>query len=377
MRPALGASRWLGLTHEFGCVLPQCGACTVHINGEAKRSCVIPVGASRTCRSLRSRSERTRTDSDPEGVGRHQVPQCGTASGMIMAVSALLAKNPSPTDDELKNGNYEYLPLRTYPRIAPPFRHCSPEALHDDAQNGRSAAFGAAGALVVGYALWPSTRLARADAMAAKQASGSSPTGQDRRDDTVTVVIPHCDMGTGYSSRSQMAAEELDATGTRCAPRRRPADSLLQRPLGEASSCGKESIRQHSRLSARHGRQLFRNHRRVYGSSGDGRVSAIRATAWYGIRIAAPPPRNARRPRPPRRWNVASGDVFDAGRVAVLHEASGRSLASATSRPMRRVTIRLHIAPEAEGAIHNRRHVCPRSHSRTRSMAHGLRHRCT
>src|SRR5260221_2635904 len=94
----------IGLTGtKFGCGIAQCGACTVHINGEAQRSCVMPAKAAEG-------TEITTIEGvSAGGVTRvqqawidHQVPQCGYCqSGMIMSVSALLAKNPHPSDADL------------------------------------------------------------------------------------------------------------------------------------------------------------------------------------------------------------------------------------------------------------------------------------
>jgi isoquinoline 1-oxidoreductase subunit alpha len=94
----------IGLTGtKFGCGIAQCGACTVHVNGEAQRSCVMPAKAAEG-------AEITTIEGiSAHGVTRvqqawidHQVPQCGYCqSGMIMAVSALLAHNPHPTDADL------------------------------------------------------------------------------------------------------------------------------------------------------------------------------------------------------------------------------------------------------------------------------------
>src|SRR5258706_4404621 len=94
----------LGLTGtKFGCGIAQCGACTVHINGAAQRSCVLPAKAAEG-------AEITTIEGiSAKGVTRvqqawidHQVPQCGYCqSGMIMAVTPLLATNPHPTDDVL------------------------------------------------------------------------------------------------------------------------------------------------------------------------------------------------------------------------------------------------------------------------------------
>jgi isoquinoline 1-oxidoreductase subunit alpha len=94
----------IGLTGtKFGCGIAQCGACTVHINGEAQRSCVMPAKAAEG-------TEITTIEGiSAKGVTRvqqawidHQVPQCGYCqSGMIMAVTALLAKNARPSDQDL------------------------------------------------------------------------------------------------------------------------------------------------------------------------------------------------------------------------------------------------------------------------------------
>ncbi len=94
----------IGLTGtKFGCGIAQCGACTVHINGEAQRSCVMPAKAAEG-------TEITTIEGiSANGVTRvqqawidHQVPQCGYCqSGMIMAVTSLLAKNPPPSDQDL------------------------------------------------------------------------------------------------------------------------------------------------------------------------------------------------------------------------------------------------------------------------------------
>ena len=110
----------LGLTGtKFGCGIAQCGACTVHIDGEARRSCVLPVG------SIGDAKITTIEGLSANGVNAvqqawitHQVPQCGYCqSGMIMAVSALLAKNPHPADDELKSSVSNICRCGTYPRI--------------------------------------------------------------------------------------------------------------------------------------------------------------------------------------------------------------------------------------------------------------------
>jgi isoquinoline 1-oxidoreductase alpha subunit len=110
----------LGLTGtKFGCGIAECGACTVHVDGEARRSCVIPVAAAAGMQivTIEGLSADGVTPVQKAWI-EHQVPQCGYCqSGMIMAVSALLAKNASPTDQELKTSITNICRCGTYPRI--------------------------------------------------------------------------------------------------------------------------------------------------------------------------------------------------------------------------------------------------------------------
>ena len=86
---------------KFGCGVAACGACTVHVDGQAVRSCVTPLAsvAGRTVRTI----EGLAVDGTLHALQRawieHQVPQCGYCqSGMLMAAAALLARNPDPSD---------------------------------------------------------------------------------------------------------------------------------------------------------------------------------------------------------------------------------------------------------------------------------------
>ncbi len=110
----------LGLTGtKFGCGISACGACTVHVNGEATRSCVTAVGTvvGADIITIEGLSAKGLTPVQQAWID-HQVPQCGYCqSGMIMAISALLAKNPSPTDNELAESITNICRCGTYPRI--------------------------------------------------------------------------------------------------------------------------------------------------------------------------------------------------------------------------------------------------------------------
>jgi isoquinoline 1-oxidoreductase alpha subunit len=104
---------------KYGCGVSACGACTVHVAGKPMRSCMLPIAAV---------TDKQITTIEGLGAGaltavqkawiEHQVPQCGYCqSGMIMAVSALLARNSSPSDDELSTAVTNICRCGTYPRI--------------------------------------------------------------------------------------------------------------------------------------------------------------------------------------------------------------------------------------------------------------------
>ena len=97
----------VGLTGtKFGCGIGQCGACTVHIDGKAARSCITPLSA------VAGKSVTTIEGLDPNGAHplqtawvAAQVPQCGYCqSGQIMQAAALLKAKPQPSDAEIEQG---------------------------------------------------------------------------------------------------------------------------------------------------------------------------------------------------------------------------------------------------------------------------------
>lgn len=105
---------------KYGCGIGQCGACTVHLNGQAIRSCMTPAASAANARVT------TIEGLSPDGKHPLQiawreadVPQCGYCqAGQIMSAAALLAKHPKPSDDDIDvamNGNL--CRCGTYPRI--------------------------------------------------------------------------------------------------------------------------------------------------------------------------------------------------------------------------------------------------------------------
>lgn len=95
---------------KYGCGMAQCGACTVHLDGNAVRSCVLPVSAvaNKKIVTIEGLSKEGEHPVQQAWI-KHDVAQCGYCqAGQIMSASALLKKNPNPTDEEIAtamNGN--------------------------------------------------------------------------------------------------------------------------------------------------------------------------------------------------------------------------------------------------------------------------------
>jgi isoquinoline 1-oxidoreductase alpha subunit len=96
----------VGLTGtKYGCGMAQCGACTVHLNGEATRSCVMPVSAVVGKEVVTIEGLAAKNDHPLQQAWQEvDVPQCGYCqSGQIMTAAALLRKNPNPSEQEIIN----------------------------------------------------------------------------------------------------------------------------------------------------------------------------------------------------------------------------------------------------------------------------------
>ena len=120
--PLLWALRdLLGLTGtKFGCGVAACGACTVHLDGNAVRSCVTPLEAVRGKRVVTIEALGSADKPHPlqQAWLAQQVPQCGYCqSGMLMAAAALLATHRTPSDAEIDAAITNICRCGTYPRI--------------------------------------------------------------------------------------------------------------------------------------------------------------------------------------------------------------------------------------------------------------------
>jgi isoquinoline 1-oxidoreductase subunit alpha len=110
----------VGLTGtKYGCGMALCGACTVHLDGEPIRSCILPVSAAEGKKIVTIEGLSPTGDHPVQKAWvEHQVPQCGYCqSGMVMAAAALLAKTPKPTDADIDAGITNICRCGTYVRI--------------------------------------------------------------------------------------------------------------------------------------------------------------------------------------------------------------------------------------------------------------------
>lgn len=105
---------------KFGCGVAACGACTVHVNGRAVRSCVTPVGAveGSAVKTIEGLGDRDAPHPIQQAWLDHQVPQCGYCQcGMQMAVAAFLEHHPEPSDAEIDRGITNVCRCGCYERI--------------------------------------------------------------------------------------------------------------------------------------------------------------------------------------------------------------------------------------------------------------------
>lgn len=123
----------LGMTGtKFGCGIMQCGACTVHVDGVATRSCMYPISelGAKEVTTIEGLSEDVSHPLQRAWI-EADVPQCGYCqSGMIMAAASLLKVTPEPTDEEIDQQITNICRCGTYTRVR--------QAIHDAAKSSQS-----------------------------------------------------------------------------------------------------------------------------------------------------------------------------------------------------------------------------------------------
>lgn len=105
---------------KFGCGIAQCGACTIHLDGNAVRSCQLPASAAEGAQITTIEGLSENGDHPVQQAWlEHDVPQCGYCqAGQIMSAAALLAQNPNPSDNDIDNAmNGNICRCGTYTRI--------------------------------------------------------------------------------------------------------------------------------------------------------------------------------------------------------------------------------------------------------------------
>lgn len=104
---------------KFGCGVGACGACTVHVDGMAARSCVMPISAVSGKRVTTIEGLSATSDHPVQSAWTESgVPQCGYCqSGMIMAAAALLADKKNPSDSDIDQAMTNICRCGTYPRV--------------------------------------------------------------------------------------------------------------------------------------------------------------------------------------------------------------------------------------------------------------------
>jgi aerobic-type carbon monoxide dehydrogenase small subunit (CoxS/CutS family) len=136
----------LGLTGtKFGCGIGLCGSCTVHLDGVAVRSCIVPASAVQGMRITTIEGLAAGASHPVQAAWiAEQVPQCGYCqSGMIMAAASLLEQSPHPSDAEIYAGISNLCRCGTYPRIRRAVRRAAREIANGNRERRAGPADGA------------------------------------------------------------------------------------------------------------------------------------------------------------------------------------------------------------------------------------------
>jgi len=140
---------------KFGCGIAACGACTVHVDGQAVRSCVTPVSAvqGKDIRTIESLGSAEQPHALQQAWIAEQVPQCGYCqSGMLMAAAALLAHTPKPTDADIDAAMSNICRCGTYQRVRAAIHRAANSASKGASNTANQSAVNIANAQTTGSA---------------------------------------------------------------------------------------------------------------------------------------------------------------------------------------------------------------------------------
>ena len=309
---------------KFGCGMAQCGACTIHVNGRAQRSCVTPVasleGASvTTIEGLKS------ADGSLHALQQawidQQAPQCGYCqSGQLMSAAALLAENPNPSDSDIDNamrGNVCRCGM--YGRIRSAIKQVAGASFYDAMEEVRMGKWTRRGVLsagvlggtglVIGIAVRPGNPT---------ETAGHLVTGEGENllhiylkiDDQnrATAILPHSEMGQGaQTALTQMLAEELDADWDLMRFEEAPADAEYANMAVGRGYLFKGVDFPDAVVPTVDG--LMLNLADAMGMQVTGGSMSIRATGQYFLRAAGASVREMLVKTAAKAWGVPAGEI--------------------------------------------------------------------
>lgn len=221
---------------KFGCGVAACGACTVHVDRAAVRSCSFPVSEAAgkvvvTVEGLAKAASCMRFSAPGSKI---RCPNAATAGGFIMAAAALLQENPKPTDSDIDDVLSNICRCGTYSAIRRAVHRAAAISVAPREELGRRLAIvgGFAGAGLLGVGFWfarERDRLGHRRLLSVKSDEvGLNGWVKIGRDDSVTVAIPRAEMGQGVQTAlAMLVAGELDARWDRI---------RVEEPPGEARS---------------------------------------------------------------------------------------------------------------------------------------------
>ena len=326
----------LGLTGtKFGCGIAACGACTVHVNGSAVRSCSVPASAmqGQKITTIEGLAPKEQPHKLQAAWIAHQVPQCGYCqSGMIMAAAALLARNPQTDRRGDLRGSHQHLPLRHLRARAPrdPCRRAGSDRRRRAMNKWTRRTFIATGGLiggglalgVAGIAFAPNRlRVVPDNREGTPQLTTWVKIGADN---TVSVIVPHCEMGTGvHTALAMMCAEELDADWSQVRVEEAPgtddyANGYLVRAFVPVVAVVPKYMERGIDFWTFKLTQMM--DLQVTGGS-----SAVRGTGHLGMRVAGAAAKVMLVEAAAKQWNVPAAEC-SAKLSKVTHAGSGRTL---------------------------------------------------